>query len=65
METKRIFFNLFKHPRFAGGYEQNQLFISDVGKQNRDQVVPKLMIFYQSEINEKINEYLISHFAKY
>ena len=44
METKRYFLNHFYHPRFASGYDQNQLTITDVSKENEHRVVPKLMI---------------------
>ena len=43
METKRYFPNLFYHPRIASGYDQNQLIITDVSKENKHPVVPKLM----------------------
>ena len=44
METKRFFLNHFYHPLFANGYDQNQLFITDVSKEKKHQVVPTLMI---------------------
>ena len=44
METKRFFLTHFYHPRFASGYDQNKLIITDVSKENKHQVVPKLMI---------------------
>ena len=44
METKRYFLTHFYHPRFESGYDQNQLIITDVSKQNKHQVVQKLMI---------------------
>ena len=44
METNRYFLNHCHHPRFASGYEQNQLIITDVSKENKHRVVPKLMI---------------------
>ena len=44
METKRYFLNHFQHPRFASGYDQNQLIITDVSKENKHRVVPKPMI---------------------
>ena len=44
METKRNFLNHFQHPRFASGYDQNQLIITDVSQENKHQVIPKLMI---------------------
>ena len=44
METKRIFLNHFQHPRFASGYDQNHLIITDVSKENECRVVPKLTI---------------------
>ena len=43
METKTYFLNHFYHPRFASRYDQNQLFITDVSKENKHPVVPKLM----------------------
>ena len=45
METKRIFLNQIYHPRFASGYDQNQLIISDVSKENNHRDLKKLMIF--------------------
>ena len=47
METKRNFLNHFYHPRFASGYDQTQLIITDVSKEIKHQVVPKLMITVQ------------------
>ena len=44
METKRNFPNHFKQPRFASGYDQNRLIISDVNKENKHRVVAKLMM---------------------
>ena len=44
METKRYFLTHFDHRRFASGYDQNQLIITDVSEENRHRVVPKLMI---------------------
>ena len=44
METKRFFLTHFYHPRFASGYDQNQLIITDVRRENRQRIVPKLMI---------------------
>ena len=44
METKRNFLIIYQHPRFASGYDQNQLIISDVSKENKHRVVPKQMI---------------------
>ena len=44
METKRYFLNHFLHPRFASGYDQNQLIITDVSEESKQRVVPKLMI---------------------
>ena len=43
METKRIFLNHIYHLSFASGYDQNQLIISDVGKENKHLVLKKLM----------------------
>ena len=47
METKRYFLNQIYHRRFASGYDQNQLIITDVNKQKqkKHQLVPKLMMF--------------------
>ena len=47
METKRYFLTHFHHPRFASGYDQNQLIITDESKENKHRVVPKLMITVQ------------------
>ena len=44
METKSYFLTHFYHPRFASGYDQNQLIIPNVSKENKHRVVPKLMI---------------------
>ena len=44
LETKRYFLTHFYHLRFASGYDQNQLIIPDVSKENKHRVVPKLMI---------------------
>ena len=44
MEAKKKYLVIFQHPRFASGYDQNQLIITDVSKENRHRVVPKLMI---------------------
>ena len=44
METKKKIFDIFQHPRFASGYDQNQLLITDVSEENKHRVVPKLMI---------------------
>ena len=44
METKRYSLTHFHHPRFASGYDQNQLIITDVSKENKHRLVPKLMI---------------------
>ena len=41
METKRIFLNHFYHPRFASGYDQNQLIITDVSKENNQRITDK------------------------
>ena len=45
-EWKRrgFFLLIFYHPRFASGYDQNQLVITDVSNENKHRVVPKLMI---------------------
>ena len=34
----------FYHPRFASGYDQNQLIVTDVSKENKHRIVPKPMI---------------------
>ena len=44
METKEKSLVILQHPRFASGYDQNQLIITDVSKENKHRVVPKLMI---------------------
>ena len=44
METKRQILVIFQHPRFASGYDQNQLIIPDVSQKNKHRVVPELMI---------------------
>ena len=44
LETKRYFLTHFYHPRFASGYDQNELIITDVSKENKHRIVPKLMI---------------------
>ena len=47
METKSNFPKDFRHPRFASGYDQKQLFISDVDSDNKHREIPKLMIIVQ------------------
>ena len=44
-EWKRrgIFLLILYHPRFASGYDQNPLIITDVSKENKHRIVPKLM----------------------
>ena len=44
METKRYFLTHCYHPRFASGYDQNHLIITDVSRKNKHQIVRKLMI---------------------
>ena len=44
METKRFSLTHFYHPSFASGYDQKRLIITDVSKENKHRVVPKLMI---------------------
>ena len=44
METKEKILVILQHPRFASGYDQNQLFISDVSGENKHRVVAELMI---------------------
>ena len=64
METKRYFLNHFYHPRFASGYDQNQLIITDVSKEKKHRVLSKLMIIvpkWDKRINRRK---LISHFRK-
>ena len=55
METKRKFLNHFYHPRFASGYDENQLIKTDVSEDNRHRVVPKLMITVP-KWNKRINK---------
>ena len=43
METKEKILVILQHPRFASGYDQNQLVITDISKENKHRVVPKLM----------------------
>ena len=65
MKRKRYFLNHFQQPRFASGYDQNQLFITDVSKQNKHRVAPKLM-FTVPKWNKRNNRRKsISHFARY
>ena len=35
METKRTFLNHFYHHRFASGYDQNQLIVTDVSEKKQ------------------------------
>ena len=35
METKRYFLTHFYHPRFARGYDQNPLFITDASSEKK------------------------------
>ena len=44
-EWKRrgIFLLILYHPRFASGYDQNPLILTDVSRENKHRVVPKLM----------------------
>ena len=44
METKEKILVILHHPRFASGYDQNQLIITDVSTENKHRIVPKLMI---------------------
>ena len=65
METKRKILVIFYHPRFASGYDQNQLIKPDVSKKIKHRVVPKLMILVPKG-NKRINQrQLISHFTNY
>ena len=66
-EWKRrgIFLLIFYHPRFASGYDQNQLFITDVSKENRHRKVPKLMITVPKWNKRNNQRKLISHFVNY
>ena len=43
METKRNFSNHFQHTRFASGYDQNQLIVSDVSYETEHRVELNLM----------------------
>ena len=43
METKRYFLTHFYHPPSASGYDQNQLIVTDVSRENKHRVVPNLM----------------------
>ena len=65
METKRIFLNHFYHPRFASGYDQNQLITTDVSKENQHRVVPKLMIIVPKWDKRNNQRKSIRHFTNY
>ena len=65
METKRKFHNHFQHPRFASGYDPNQLTISDAGKKSEHRVVPQLMITVLKKDKRNNQPKLISHFTNY
>ena len=64
METKRNFLNHFYHPRFASGYDQNQIIITDVSKENKHRAVPKLMITVPKGDKQNNRRKLISHLRK-
>ena len=65
METKRYFLTHFYHPRFASGYDQNQLIIPDVSKENKHRIVPKLMITVPKWNKRNNQRKMISHFTNY
>ena len=64
MEMKRIFLTRFQHPRFASGYDQNQLIRSDVGWEKKQRVVPKLMIIVPKWDKRDNQRTLIGHSTK-
>ena len=64
METKRYFLTHFLHPRFASGYDQNHLIITEVSKENKHRVVAKLMNI-AVEINETTGEKSKGLFTNY
>ena len=64
-EWKRrgIFLLIFYHPRFASGYDQIQLIITDISKEKKRRVVPKLMITVpkwnkRNNQQESINDFI-------
>ena len=65
METRMYFLNRFYHPRFASGYDQNQLIITDVSKENKHRVVPKLMKIAPKWDKRNNRRKSISHFRKH
>ena len=65
METKRKFLNHFYHPRFATGYDQNQLIILNVIREKKHQIVARLMITVPKWNKRNIQRKLINHFLKY
>ena len=42
--NEEVFSYSFLPTRFASGYDQNRLIISDVSRENKHRVAPKLMI---------------------
>ena len=64
METKRRFLNHFEHPRFASGYDQNQLIITVVSKEKKHRWEPKLMITVPKWDKRNNQRKLISRFSK-
>ena len=65
METKRYFLTHFYHPRFASGYDQNPLIITDVSRENKHRVVPKLMNIVPKWDKRNNRRKSISHFRNY
>ena len=65
METKRYFLNHFQHSRFASGYDQHRLIITDVNKENKHRVVPKLMITVPKGDKRSNQRKLICHLTNY
>ena len=64
-ETKKNFLYNFQHPRFASGYDQNQLITPDVSQEIKHRVIPKPMITVPKWDKRNNQRKLISHFAKY
>ena len=64
-ETKRSFLTHFQNPCFASEYDQNQLIIPNVSKENEHQIVPKLMNAVPKWNKRNIQRKLISHFRNY
>ena len=65
METKRNFLNHFYHPRFASGYDQNQLIKPNISKEKKHRIVPRLMITVPKRSKRNNQRKLLSHFLKY